>query len=282
MAPQHAYLPANTYPHSGLGYNGNFGFHEPTMTPAVYSGYNTPASTFSPSSQPFTDFRQPSFQFTADSFFPNAFDNSNNVYPQYQPSVVDQDFDSHCYLNANNMDPAMYSHFDWNSFATNGFDAVTAPPTPENFLPIQQAVPSFEVDEAFPYHPLEDESETGEILVGMGLYDTPEKAPDSDPYLDNYRALMMSQLLGTAYRKPDSPAPTGKGLKLEETWNPPASADGEEDDEDDDDQDAEGSEVDETPDDATNLPTQSAPTVYRNQDPQGTGNGLEHGRNGWL
>jgi hypothetical protein len=40
---------------------------------------------------------------------------------------------------------------------------------------------------------------------------------------------MLSQLFGTGYRRPE---PTGKGLKLEETWAPPASDDGEDSDQD--------------------------------------------------
>jgi hypothetical protein len=141
------------------------------------------------------------------------------------------------------MDPSMYSHFDWENFATNGFDDVTAPPTPNDFLPIQQPDPSFEADESIPYHSLEDSDEPGEVLVGMGLYDAPEKSPASDPHLDNYRSSIMSQLLGPGYRKPETPVATGKGLKLEETWNPPPSDDGEDEDGDED-EDAEGSEVD--------------------------------------
>ena len=41
---------------------------------------------------------------------------------------------------------------------------------------------------------------------------------------------MMSQVLGSAYRRPE---PVGKGLKLEETWNPPSDDEEEEDDEQD-------------------------------------------------
>lgn len=65
----------------------------------------------------------------------------------------------------------------------------------------------------------------------MGLYDTPEiaKSPSSNTQFDDYRAMMMSQLLGASYRRTE---PTGKGLKLEDAWAPPPSDDGEADDED--------------------------------------------------
>lgn len=118
---------------------------------------------------------------------------------------------------------------DWNYFAAHGFeDSSTTPPTPENFLPIQHPEPSFQED-AIPYQPLDD-ADDGEELIGLGLYDTPEtKSPQSDPQLDNYRALMMAQMMGTPYRRPE---PTGKGLKLEETWAPPAAEDDEESDKD--------------------------------------------------
>ncbi|MCH8947783.1 MAG: hypothetical protein IH789_09180 [Acidobacteria bacterium] len=73
------------------------------------------------------------------------------------------------------------------------------------------------------------------ILVGMGLYDTPETF-DEDPQLNNYRST-VSSLLGSTYRPQE---PRGKGLKLEETWEPPKSDDGEDDDDEDEDDDSEG------------------------------------------
>jgi hypothetical protein len=133
----------------------------------------------------------------------------------------------------------MYSHFDCHNFASNGFDHATAPPTPENFLPIQHPDPTLPSEASIPYHPLSEPEPVGEELIGMGLYDTPDvgKTSTSDPHLDNYR--MMSQLLGSSFRRSE---PTGKGLKLEETWAPPASDD---EAEDDGDEDGEGEDEDE-------------------------------------
>lgn len=76
----------------------------------------------------------------------------------------------------------------------------------------------------------------------MGLYDTPEvaKTPSSNPQLEQYQALMMTQYLGAGHRTVEA---TGKGLKLEETWQPPASDDGESDD---DEQDGEAEDDDES------------------------------------
>lgn len=103
----------------------------------------------------------------------------------------------------------------------------TTPPTPDSMLYPQQPQPAVsECSERCNDEP-EDE---GEILVGMGLYDTPDKY-DEDPQLNNYRSTATS-LFGSSYR---SMEPTGKGLKLEETWEPPKSDDEEEEDDDDDD-----------------------------------------------
>jgi hypothetical protein len=217
------------------------------LTPAVaYSGYTSPASTFSPLClQPYTGYdQQQQYPYVEESaFFPpldnSSSNNNNSLFNTYQPSMLRNQADSQN-ITQTDVDNSMYTHFDWANFAANGFDHATAPPTPENFLPIQHPDAAFQLEEAIPYHALEEDEHAGEELIGMGLYDTPEndKAAPSDSQLDNYRALMMHQLLGSAYRKQES---TGKGLKLEETWNPPASDDGEEDDEGDEDEDAEGS-----------------------------------------
>jgi hypothetical protein len=145
---------------------------------------------------------------------------------------------------AQNMDPTMYSHFDWSNFAMNGFESSTTPPTPENFLPIQHPEPGFPAEESIPYHPLSDTESTGEDLIGLGLYDTPEaaKSPSPDPQLDNYRSLMMSGLLGSAYRRSE---PAGKGLKLEEGFIPPESDEDDGSDGSSDEQDGEGEDDDE-------------------------------------
>ncbi len=124
---------------------------------------------------------------------------------------------------------------DWNNFIMHGFNR-TSPPTPETFFqpPQQQQVPVQERPASF--HQVEAaEEEEGEILVGMGLYDTPEKHQE-DPQLNNYRSTVTS-LLGSTFRHPE---PAGKGLKLEETWEPPKSDDS--DNDSDEGEDAEGEE----------------------------------------
>lgn len=85
------------------------------------------------------------------------------------------------------------------------------------------------------FQTLDEPEDDGEVLVGMGLYDAPEKV-NEDPQLDNYRSTVCS-LLGSRFRPAE---PQGKGLKLEETWAPPPkSDDGEEDEEEGEEEDAE-------------------------------------------
>ncbi|KAF5025907.1 hypothetical protein F66182_2026 [Fusarium sp. NRRL 66182] len=128
---------------------------------------------------------------------------------------------------------APYSNgWDWNTFIMHGFGSTT-PPTPESLPQSQLSCPA--VSEDLHYRSLEDPSEEeGEILVGMGLYDAPDKY-DEDPQLNNYRST-ISSLLGSSFR---SHEPRGKGLKLEETWEPPKSDDDEEDDSEEEEDDSE-------------------------------------------
>ncbi|KAM5342603.1 hypothetical protein ACJ41O_013569 [Fusarium nematophilum] len=122
--------------------------------------------------------------------------------------------------------------WDWNTFIMHGFNSTT-PPTPETLPQTQLSQPAMSGD--IPYQALEEPlEEEGEILVGMGLYDTPDKY-EQDPQLNNYRST-VSSLLGSTFRGHE---PRGKGLKLEETWEPPKS-DEEDDDEEEDEEEQEG------------------------------------------
>lgn len=126
--------------------------------------------------------------------------------------------------SAPNDNTAYGNGWDWNSFIMHGFNATT-PPTPETLPQAELSQPA--VSDDIPYQALEEPlEEEGEILVGMGLYDAPDKY-EEDPQLNNYRST-VSSLLGSTFRGNE---PRGKGLKLEETWEPPKS---DEEDEDDD------------------------------------------------
>ncbi|KAI1076265.1 hypothetical protein F5B20DRAFT_327531 [Whalleya microplaca] len=205
------------YHHSDM-YSGYQNF---PPTPAAYSGQTSPLSTFSPLCLPYATASQPQAtpayidhdawnpapQFTANSYTTNESPDTTEAFPQF----INQ------------------ASYNWDEFPTQGYNNVcTAPPTPDEFQPVQQPQPAVPPEEAIPYQPLEEPEEEGEILVGMGLYDPPNKA-ETDPGLDNYRTT-TSQLLGTTYRR-------GQGWKLEEAWEPPAT-----DDEDGKDEDAEGEE----------------------------------------
>ncbi|KAL3423374.1 hypothetical protein PVAG01_05121 [Phlyctema vagabunda] len=258
-------------PLSGCHAHAGFPAYDLPPTPAVYSGYTSPSSAFSPLSLPYTEYDQQQYMYQSNSqaFYPSAPSSTS-----YQAAPFDQLPQSYV-TPANNADSAMYSHFDWSNFATNGFESSTAPPTPDNFLPIQHPETAFPSEDSIPYHPLSD-SEDGEELIGMGLYDTPDlpKLPSSESQFDSYRALMMSQFLGSGYRNSES---TGKGLKLEDAWAPPASDDGEEDDED-----GEGEAEEEISVPPVEAPrSQQDPSIGTSNNPQGQYT-QGYVQNGWL
>lgn len=240
MAP-----PASTpfdYSIPRLEVNDGLGAYGLPLTPITYSGYASPASNLSPLSQPFLGYDQPYPCTEEASFFP--------PYSAYQPSTLSQQTGLQDF-SQNPIDTSMLAQYNWNALANNGFNndfnSTTAPPTPENFHSIHQLQPSFPAEESIPYDDLENLEDSGEELIGMGLYDTPEKPSVREPFLDNYRALVMQQLMGVDYQKTES---TGKGLKLEEAWVPTAS-DEDEDGPADEDEDAESSPVAEEPADTT-------------------------------
>lgn len=100
--------------------------------------------------------------------------------------------------------------------------------TPNNgssdFLPIQHPVTQDE----------EMEEDGGEKLVALGLYDLPDQS------------LQWSGLMEA----------TGKGLKLEETWQPPEEDEDDEDEDDDDD-----AAADDASSDASEEPSPPLPAV---------------------
>ncbi|KAL2075661.1 hypothetical protein VTL71DRAFT_604 [Oculimacula yallundae] len=275
VAPQSQYQ--SPYPVSHHNAT-QFQMFDMSASHALYSGYASPSSTFSPLSMPYNSYEQPQYLYQDQT--PSLHSNStyyvdNQPHQQHQyPEQPSQNFMPQV---SGNIDPSMYSHFDWNNFATNGFENLsTAPPTPENFLPIQHPEPNFPAEDSIPYHPLSEPDSDGEELIGMGLYDTPDvaKTSSTNPELDNYRALMLTGFLGTGYAKVES---SGKGLKLEETWNPPPSDD--EDDEDDDEQDGEGEAEDEPP--AKEQPVVAAmPQQHVQTQMNFSGHG--YGGPGWL
>ncbi|KAJ2906637.1 hypothetical protein MKZ38_000892 [Zalerion maritima] len=189
--------------------------------PAAYSCQTSPVA-FSPLSLPFADYQStPSQCLPVDDWSGSS--QATTMVSTSQPQVIMGSSlapPEPCYAPNN----AVPHEIDWNTFAAQGFDNVM-PPTPESFPPMPQPEPAVTSEDYIPYSPLEeDDEEEGEILVGMGLYDTPEK-DFLDTGLDNYHTT-TSHLLG---------ATRGKGLKLLEAWQPPASDDEDEDEDEDDD-----------------------------------------------
>ncbi|KAI8951359.1 hypothetical protein F4801DRAFT_295946 [Xylaria longipes] len=206
------------------------GYQNLPPTPAAYSGHTSPASGFSPLLLPYG----PASQSTAvpayiESWIPTAQVASNCFNQSGSPDAVEP------FPVYNNQ-----ASFGWDTYSPQELQTCTAPPTPDECLGLQQpqAVPS---EESIPFQPLEEpEEEEGEILVGMGLYDLPSKT-DTDPGLDHYR-MTTSQLLDTTYR--------GKGWKLEEAWEPPAT------DDEDTEEDADGEDQGDEPESTESPPAQ--------------------------
>ncbi|KAL7925344.1 hypothetical protein ACQKWADRAFT_283739 [Trichoderma austrokoningii] len=217
QTPQFEYIPQQTfyeYPTMQHGYHTTF---QPSPPMASYSNSTSPSSNFSPLPLPY---QSTEAMTTAPA---NEWQTANQSAPYY-PTLADNQF-----MNGAVNERSPTDALNWNSYIYQGFSE-TSPPTPDSFLPSAQQ-PQPEVPEAA-IQPLDEYEEEGEILVGMGLYDTPGKY-DEDPHLNNYRST-VSSLLGASYKHQE---PTGKGLKLEETWEPPKSDDEEEDDEEEEEDD---------------------------------------------
>ena len=125
-------------------------------------------------------------------------------------------------------DLSIPSSFDYSSQAWSGVSTAapisTAPPTPD-FLPIQHPLENWSITKPTPIQQLPKKQ--SKELVGMGLYDNPDKEPHSMNELMSGNAFVYD-----VYSAHESP---GKGLKLEETWQPPEEDKKSEDEEDEDD-----------------------------------------------
>ena len=126
--------------------------------------------------------------------------------------------------------PMSYATQTW-AESLSAFPTYTAPPTPD-FLPIQN--PSDMWQGAVASRLTKPRSKE---LVGMGLYDSPDRhsfsldsAPDSHGGGD-----------GSCCAADPQHEALGKGLKLEETWQPPAEEEEEEEEEDDGEDDGDDS-----------------------------------------
>lgn len=103
---------------------------------------------------------------------------------------------------------------DWSQLSSD-FTTFIPPQTPD-FLPIQYPLETS--DAASFNHPPQINKKRSKELVGMGLYDSPDR--DTLSKLEYNHASDLTPDRGS----------TGKGLKLEETWQPPKDLDDVEDD----------------------------------------------------
>lgn len=109
----------------------------------------------------------------------------------------------------------VHSYNNWSGVpAAVGFD-ITTPTTPD-FLPIQHPPHPAASSDRYPSSQLTKQS--SKELVGMGLYDNPDSSPTFGSVGEPHPYFFRSQ--SDAYPLLQ---PTGKGLKLEETWQPPAA-----------------------------------------------------------
>ncbi|EJT80516.1 hypothetical protein GGTG_00512 [Gaeumannomyces tritici R3-111a-1] len=199
-------------------------------TPAAFSGYSSPTA-FSPLSLPYSTFDAPQYTLRDEWTAAPARPSKAAVSPTSDCPELDEQSTK---APSSTLSEAA-AH--WAAFTQNGFEKDAAsPPTPQTYPVALAPEPVISSEHSGSYGQLEEEEEEeeGEILIGMGLYDPPEK-PLTDSTLDVYHAS-VSQLLGSSYNCPE---PTGKGLKLEDAWEPPVKED---DDDEDGDEDAEGEE----------------------------------------
>lgn len=172
-------------------------------TPAVYSGYTSPATALSPLSLPYSTPYEQQAQQAQQQYFTQA---SWAVPPELSPAAPTLESPMDMLESTSTV-----SENSWSSYSQT-YAACTAPPTPDNYAQAPYAEPKVQSEESIPYQPLmeEEQDDGGEVLYGLGLYDAPSKP----------------SLLGSGLSCP----PAGKGLKLESAWEPPTSEDEGDDD----------------------------------------------------
>ncbi|ROW06063.1 hypothetical protein VMCG_04523 [Cytospora schulzeri] len=201
-------------------------YNPPTQfppTPAAYSAYSSPVSTLSPLTLPYSTWELPPPQvetYSSHVCSSPSWDVTAAPMASTVPamnSVPAPTYDSICDFTPAAVPYQSQSPDDWSCY---GSQSMATPPTPEDPPRMHQPEPVLQNEESIPYQALEEneDEEEGDILIGLGLYDPPEKLP--------YHG--EGGLLGASFE------PMGKGLKLEDAWEPPAS------DDEDDDEDGEG------------------------------------------
>lgn len=185
-------------------------------TPAAYSAYSSPGSAFSPLQLPsYTTYELPQ------TYASPCWNVSAAPMAPSMPSMTDVQQAPAFFPTAHTpaslpgyVEPS-FSPASWANLPSSGYSHnVSAPPTPEDLPKAQQPEPVVVKHESVP-ESQDGEEDEGDVLIGLGLYDPPEKLG----------------LLGASFE------PTGKGLKLEDAWEPPVTDD---DDDDEEEEDGEG------------------------------------------
>ncbi|KAL2197394.1 hypothetical protein P885DRAFT_34879 [Corynascus similis CBS 632.67] len=218
-------------------------------TPAIYSGYTSPAEAFSPLSLPYSGFsstqQQPIFSPMSQ---PLPLPQQQQA-PMFSPATCSSDYSTA--VDALSEIPYMplsqaadnVPAWEQSQLASSAmFNRQTAPPTPEDFAcspgpnlametcgqqqqQQQQPTkpdPAEQACQPLIYDDKDNDESEGEILYGMGLYDAPDHSRESTLH----QSVVLS-LLGSSRKDQNEEVDTGKGLglKLEDAWEPPASDD---------------------------------------------------------
>lgn len=193
-------------------------YNPPTQfppTPAAYSAYSSPVSNLSPLTLPYSTYEMPQQTYSSPAWDVTAAPMASTVpdMNQIPASTYDTCDYTQASLPSHVASYQSQSPDDWSCY---GCQSMATPPTPEDPPRTQQPETVLQTEESNHYQALEEneDEEEGDILIGLGLYDPPEKLP--------YQG--EGGLLGASFE------PMGKGLKLEDAWEPPASDDEDEED----------------------------------------------------
>lgn len=114
----------------------------------------------------------------------------------------------------------------------------TTPPTPETFPMQDQFQPQYINDSTTSFLlDTDNQEDDSEVLVGLGLYSAPDSGKEKPKAIAEPHIVELYRRAGVELESNEEKG--GKGLKLEDSWAPPAESDK---DEDEDDNDAEGDE----------------------------------------
>ncbi|KAK4147169.1 uncharacterized protein C8A04DRAFT_9198 [Dichotomopilus funicola] len=233
-------------------------------TPTVYSGYTSPADPFSPLTLPYSGFSSQQQQQQQQMYSPlNQPMPVSQQVPMYPPTSCASGYSPATTLSEMPQLRHEGALPSWEVQPTATFNQHTTPPTPEDFvcnlnptLPLgqqqqqqqSQPDPAPQSYQTVIIHDDEagDDSEEGEILYGMGLYDAPDHSKQHESTATTLHQSVVFSLLGSGRSEEEEEVDSGKGLglKLEDAWEPPAS-----DDEDDEEEEGEGEEDGEGQDD---------------------------------